>query len=150
MPIPVVSADLEVKIPPADLTRYSRGSAANITEAIAQAWDGMRSAGLNYYTAASWDALTAMTIPPVLKRYVVEDAINILSSGMLRPAYIDTMAVESSKFRSFIATDNIRSLDTALTRKDAATQEGIDVTYRAPVRKFDRTEADYWTGLARE
>lgn len=144
MAIPIVKADLEARVGAGEVARYSHGHDAEVTEAIAQAWDSARSAALNYFTAASWDALTSGTLPPEAKRHLVSDAIDLLSAGSNRPDYIGTKSEEAKEWRSWLAADRVRSFDAVLARRDDAAEDGGDVTYQLPARKFNREENDYW------
>lgn len=144
MAISIVKADLESRIGAAEVSRYSLQSDANVTQAIAEAVDDARSAALNVFTSASWDAMTNLTLPSSAKGHIVWDAIGKLSAGKTRPPSVDTMVAEAAKWRGYVVGDTYRGFDGVLTRRDDAEQEGSDVTYQVPARKFDRSENDYW------
>lgn len=134
MPL-IVEADLTARIGAAEVARFSRNTAANITGAIEQAESSVRSAALNIFTAESWAAMTAATLPPEAKRHIVSDAVDILSAGSGRDEEITVKAEEARRWRSWLAGNKVRCFDGILVVQSA----GVSYSTRAP-RVFDRTD----------
>ena len=97
MSVPVTKADLETRLGAAEVKRFSRDVESNIAEALEIAWSKARSAALNVFTAESWDALTADTLPGEAKYHIVSDAADVLSAGNKRPDEIQNKADEAAK-----------------------------------------------------
>jgi hypothetical protein len=139
MAIPIVKADLEARIGAGEVARYSRGVDANVTAAIAEAWDSARSAGLNVFTPESWDALDSGTLPPEAKRHIVSDAIDLLSAGNNRTNgdFIEKKADEAKQWRAWLAGDTVRSFDAVLVRIETR-DDDAGVEWRDRERLFPR------------
>jgi hypothetical protein len=143
MPNPAITkTDLEERLFAAEVGRFSGGSDEKVVSAIATAWDTVRSAALNVFTAESWDALTAETLPFEAKKHIVSDACEILSTGSTRDEQIEKNAEKAQQWRSWLVGDKVRCFDDVLTRLDAGDDH---VSFVVPCRKFDRRKNDYWT-----
>jgi len=148
MTIPIVKADLEARLGVAEVARFSMGviedvaNDANVDLAIAQAWDSARSAGLNVFTAASWDALTPSTLPPEAKLHIVSHACSILAAGSTSNPSLEKWAEEAAKWRGYLAGGKVWSFDGVLERIEALEDS---VSWQSPDRKFDRSTNDYYS-----
>ncbi len=121
MSYPVVKADLEARWGAGEIARWSGGTNnvandSNVDTAIGTAWSKARSAALNVFTAASWDALTSVTLPLEAKSHIISDAIDILSAGKNRPDTIDKQAAAAQDWRSWLTSDKVRCFDGLLTK----------------------------------
>jgi hypothetical protein len=117
----ITQADLETRVGAAEVTRYSHGDGSQITSAIAQAESKARSAALNIFTAASWDAMTSATLPGEALYHIVSDAVDILSAGSGRPNEIQAKADEAKLWRSWLAAGTVNAFDSVLTKTESST-----------------------------
>ncbi|HEX3108115.1 MAG TPA: hypothetical protein VHU41_03395, partial [Thermoanaerobaculia bacterium] len=110
---------------------------SNIDAAIGVAWSKVRSAALNYFTAESFDALTADTIPDEALSHVAWDALDELSSGNDPIEMISAKAAKADQWRSWLAGGTVHCFDGVLERVD----DGSFVSSRAPKRlSFDKDD----------
>lgn len=129
----ITEDDLDEYLGEGLVTVYKRGSATVVADKIAIGEDRMRSAGLNVFTAASWDAMTSATLPPEAKQYLVWDVGALLSSGSNTKDFVQRNADEAAKWRSWLAADKVRCFDSVLTK--ASGSAGSDrVRIASPTR----------------
>jgi hypothetical protein len=141
MTLPIVRTDVYGRIGEALALTYAKADgAAGVDARIAEAWDSVRSAALNHFTAASFDALTADTVPPEARRHIISLAAAALASGSNHPDYIDAAADEAKQWRSFLAGGTVRCFDDILS-STATTSGGAQARVGAPTaRVFDSTD----------
>lgn len=112
MPLPVTKADIVAVWSLAEVTRWAKaGGDPSIDVAISKGWGEIRSAALNRYTAESFDAITADTIPAVVKGYAVDLSTDWLSSGNARADEIETRAARARVWLSYLAGGSDHSFD---------------------------------------
>lgn len=138
MAVPIVQIDLDARIGEAEVDRYAKAAGdGSVTARIAEAWDMIRSAALNIFTPASFDALTAATIPPEMRKHAVSLAVAFLASGSKHPDYLDTAAADAKQYLSFLAAGTVHYSSDVLVLVSSSTG-GPRARVGAPSsRKFD-------------
>lgn len=124
----------------ATLARYLAGGADRITVYDAVT-DQFRSAAIKGgYSAVSIDALTTVTVPVTILRWLAHGALDEMSSGgMGRPDEVGTWGVEYRKWLSRLATGN----ETIDALSNAAPTGGAISRVSAPASLvFDRDNPD--------
>lgn len=89
----------------ATVNQYAHNDDDNITKALNAFTDAFRSAAIKGgYTAASVDALTSLTCPDSVKRWILHGALDDLTSGgMGRPSSIDDWGKNARMWLSRLA-----------------------------------------------
>jgi hypothetical protein len=117
MSIPIVRADLVARIGEAEVVKYAKAAGdGSVSDRIAEAWDSIRSAALNVFTADSFDALTVDTVPPEIRKHGVSLAIGGLVSGMNHPDYLDEAADAAKTWLSYLAAGKVHYASEVLAR----------------------------------